>query len=308
MGSFDAVCGLSNMALGCGDPVVAMMIRRNPWQSYPNSPIRPYDNWQPASVLVRGSYDDYGNVEIDEAAQAAWALTQKSAMRSWKRVWQEEVKTRTGHVIPANWGHEPITLEESFDNSGEAPDRDEGEFAIWMAHEGVWDHLTSKVKLEWFHHDHGSFTDINVSEAIDRMLEGNRAAMASEYESLDWTKEYTDKIGEDYNRLRRALRVTKNPWRANSESDPVSEFYEEAIWDAFESGDMELYERLTLHWRDSMMLSNILYQLRRTLCPPGTVGPQHGHDQPHLALADAIRAQAALNKTKYEDDDEGDVE
>lgn len=290
MGSFDAVCGLSNMAIGCGDPVIAMMIRRNPWQSYPNSPIRPYDTWQPASVLVRGRYDDYGNVEIDDDARAAWGLTQKSAMKSWQRVWREEIKTHTGHVIPAQWGHDPITLDQTFDNSGEAPDRDDGEFAIWMAHAAIWEHLTRDLEIEWFSHGGASMTDVKVSTAVDTVFESNRNLMGASQSDL-------------------ALGYTRNPWRAgSSDHDPVSDYYEDAIWDAYQSGDMEFYNRLTLHWRDSMLLGNIMYQLRRTLCPPGTIGPQHGHDQPHLALAEAIREQAARNKAKYAEFEDEDGE
>jgi hypothetical protein len=298
------------MAIGYNDPVVVMVIRRNPWPSYTLSPLFPFDVWQPASVLVRGQYDDYGNVALDEDARAAWRLTQKQAQRWYEKVWIEAHKDDRGRDWPGRWHMQDVTLPYTFDDTGERADighsssdeEPEKVFTLWMAHAGIFDYLCDHVQLEWFNNGSASFSDKPVREVSDHLLANARKLMEGEvptdYQSL------AEKLGEGAAGLKRALRWTRNPWKTGSstESNPVSDFFEEAVWDAHDDGDTARYDMLCQHWHTNSMLSLMLYQMRKSVCPPGTIGPQHGHDQPFLALAAAITEQAARNRAKYDED------
>lgn len=60
MGSFDATCAVSNIGITCGDRIVALLIAAPEFTDSGES------NWEVISPPLPGSYDDYGNIRLDE--------------------------------------------------------------------------------------------------------------------------------------------------------------------------------------------------------------------------------------------------
>lgn len=296
MGSFDAVCGLSNMAIGDGDPVVAMLIRRSPRPSYQQSPIYPYSIWQPATVLIRTEYADYGGVSLTDEQRQAWELTQKAALVWSERRWIEATPTNEGR-----WHYFSIKLEKSFDLTGDRPDFadtiDEQPFSMWMAHAGVWDQLISTVKCDYYATPEMRCSMVPVKDVVEKVISRNEEIMAG-----DVPERFR---GHNFPRYM----INRDIWGIQpTDYSSVTDRIYENISDVYESGDFDRFKVLVNHWKNSLMLSTLLYEMRRLLIAPGTIGHQHGHDQPLLMLADAIRDQAAKNKTKYGDYDEDEDE
>lgn len=60
MGSFDATCAVSNLGITCGDPIFALLIASAQYADEGEG------NWEIISPLLPGTYDDYGNIALDE--------------------------------------------------------------------------------------------------------------------------------------------------------------------------------------------------------------------------------------------------
>lgn len=72
MGSFDITCCLTGRGIGCGDRVVAIAVAvsgsetAKGFQHFTPTPFNVTEYVAPVSLAVRGSYEDYGRIEVDE--------------------------------------------------------------------------------------------------------------------------------------------------------------------------------------------------------------------------------------------------
>jgi hypothetical protein len=300
MGSTDAVCGISGMAIPEGGEVVTMIIQRNPRQG--DLPLYSFSSWYPASPLVRGTYDDYLSVAIDDDATAAWRATQESARRTWR------IKTfpatdqhgeRTVHV-PHRLDY-TYTIDGQRQEIGDSTDDDTKlcDFALWMAHAEVFDYLAATVEIDFDYLGNQRYTEGVIADAIEDAKAKGLAQMRGE-ELPFFVTDYLARFPDDTASIPRLIR-SRSPWAHPSTGcySPLFDFYDEHIWDAFEAGKMEEVARLISWWGGSSTIMLILQNLRKQLCDPGAVGQQHGHDQPFEALARAIGRQAEAHRYRF---------
>ncbi len=306
MGSFDVVCGLSNMAVAEGDPVMAMIVRRVPVPVYDTGPLFPFTMWEPASVMVETHYNDYGGVKLTPEQEAAWGLTTQHARKWRERTWLPP-SDEDGKPYQGRWYLRDVTLPESFPTTGERPpihaDKDDEtsqvHFGMWMAHRGVWDRLVKEVM--------GEFSDEGtVAQMVEQTIFKNRQTMKGEGDDI--LLQVMREREPDARQLRRSIRyASRNLWSLERQGvyfNPVLDYLENAIWDAAEADNTEAFDAAIQYWRNTVLLAELLRNMRRLLVPPGNIGPQHGHDQPLLVLADAIVEQAGKNRARWEDEDD----
>lgn len=67
MGSWTETCGISNLPITYGDPCILVYLRaeiRTETESISRR-VYPYDAWSPATIPLRGTYADYGRIELN---------------------------------------------------------------------------------------------------------------------------------------------------------------------------------------------------------------------------------------------------
>ncbi len=86
MGCWYETCGFSGLPIENGDPVYYMVIRKTERSVDPSEIYYPFDLWTPVSILAKGTYDDYGGVNMEKLQEDFLRESLKIADISLKNV------------------------------------------------------------------------------------------------------------------------------------------------------------------------------------------------------------------------------
>lgn len=264
MGCWNATCGLTGLPITDNDPVIAMVIQEERLRD--GNPCYPWEMWSPASVIVRGLYDDYGGVHLTDAERHTLALSRDDSKMVMDKIPLADgghgygfVKT-SGFVIDAEENEDEYSLS-----------RQPKGFTLWMAHAGIFDDLCKNIEI----------TDYSDGEFKDKSIEEiTRATIAA-------NKEANVRFG--------------NPWndRGSEFRGAAIRYLSSMIYECREDGDNAGYENSIMLWGELHSLNRIMMVLRRTLYPTGAAGSQDTSFEAHRALYRAAEGQIKRTEEKW---------
>jgi len=142
MSSFDITCGLTHRGVAYGDRIVAIVLAPPEYSQGTsardlNGPQNVTDILAPVSFALRGVYDDYGRIKVDDAedesvgAVALRALCERGTYRDVTAI-LSDIKAGKGRLYdPTNYYKEPITR-----------------IGLWYAHEPVYDWVVNRWRKD----------------------------------------------------------------------------------------------------------------------------------------------------------------
>ena len=282
MGSWNATCGLSGLPIHYTDPVVGLIIRR---ESPELTPHGPWDNYTPASLMVRGAYCDYGSLELGESDLELLRLTQERASVRIGNVTLPDGKTRRGlqriHPYPVEFRQGSKSLqrldERYFQTRDDETTRTENYFSLWLAHERVYDRLAQEC--EDYVYQRG---DVKLPVLVDIERE-NILAVAAEHPRLaNYFTRGTQFVG------------------------PAAEWLAENISEGIRDGDGAMLSWAWDRWAELFSLYKIMDLLRMGLCPTAGWGSQDADYQPHQVLSEIKGELIAEKLAEYAEEEEID--
>ncbi len=269
MGCWNATCGLTGLPITDNDPVIAMVIQEERIRD--DEPCYPWEMWSPASVIVRGLYDDYGGVHLSDVERHTLALSQDDSKMVMDKIPFEDdhgygfVKT-SGFVIDEEENEDEHSLS-----------RQPKGYALWMAHAGVFDDLCKNVKIDEY--SNGEFKDKSIEEITHSTIEANKEADARAANNFRFA----------------------NPWngRGSEFGGAAIRYLTTVIDECREEGDIAGYDNSIILWGELHSLNRIMMALRQTLYPTGAAGSQDANFVAHRALLRASEGQIKRIEGKW---------
>lgn len=277
MGCWNATCGLSNLPIFYNDPVIAFVIQREPSKET-GSQCYPWESWSPASLIVRGLYDDYGGVTLDpnELETAKASLVDST-----------RISTRIKFPDSDDYGFgyqpcDPFVVSEDDRGVGLRGQKDGSGYGLWMAHATVFNDLCASVMVE----DYRTFKDKAITK---RVAEDINAAVAKVIAS------HSEEFPSYMN----------NPWRESGDGMNgaafrciLDELHEASKAEGFE----EAYLRaLASQWGDLKALYFLMSTLRMALFPLSGAGSQDSNLESFAARNKVFAKQIKLAKARYDE-------
>lgn len=286
--SYFATCGLTNLPILEGQEVVACIIRKSIENT---TPSYPFESWHPATAIVFGKYNDYGNVLCQPEEFSKLSLTQKAAEVALRKIGEGE---------NANYGMmrlaETFRLVDSNDNEYERKkniisSRQPDDFAVWMAHRAVFETLVKTAEIE----DRGAdgFRNYPICEVVaNNRKRIEKAIYDMRGDELTPPKSFLfsdifDPYGQHHAPLKSVM---------NDALHELEEFQE----------NVDLWPEFLDMWDRYIGFYNVFVALRKTLQPLGGCGSQANDMQPYTVFARALDTQITSNANYYDEDDECD--
>ena len=279
MGCWNGTCGLTGLPIFYDDPVIAMLIQREHAKMTP-TPCYPWTLWSPATLLVRSTYNDYGGIELDDSIKQRLLATQKDAARIMDKINFPD-RDDYGYAYVAV---DPFIVEETDDQEHDLYRQPNKDFALWLAHEQVFDDLTTTVRGDCYETRYtclalGTMTIEKLVAAkvalyreadIERRTEGG-------FSDNPWQDRGSDFIGAAVRMICEALH--------KSNSDAMS-------------GEYEIFLK---EWAEMRILYEMMSTLRITLYPTGAAGSQDGDLKSYQARNKAVAKQIATANKRFDD-------
>jgi hypothetical protein len=246
MGSWSEACGFSGMEIGEGDVAYCCLISDNPRGSLNDGSFR---HFAPTTTLVRGTYNDYGYLHIEED-EALLALFNQQA----------QLELKNGDDF-------------SLDHlNGRTEDR-------WWIHGRAFDFMptiTPEFPYSYDREDNKCVKIANIGEAADRHIQTIRDYVVQARKDMDEIKKMDDPE-------RRAIMTEIKIFGMNLSNvlgyGNKPGLNREAFTNAVKNGD-DIEPYLT-SYRRVFILGYALGELRRNLARNESIGPQWGG---HVAL------------------------
>ncbi len=306
MGCWNATCGLTGLPIREGDPVIALFIQDEAFGRIEGSrreltPSYVFQSFTPASFIVRGEYDDYGSVDLDDANKAKIMLTAEEARRYGKDVLVEKEGEEP------RYGFTFGKLDKTFDIE-EGHRQDDLPFALWMAHAPIFDKLVNEVTDEYYDRKTQKFGTRTIRENTQRAL----AEALEKHQSTERMFSFDSPWKESSTLQGAAFRYVEEVMRdAKDEKFVVGGKVIERPADP--EITPEIVAMVTGAWADLVALYGIMSSLRLTMWPTGACGSQDGDLNSHKvrwsAMSDYISAREAKERewnAEYGDEEDED--
>jgi hypothetical protein len=261
MGSWSESCGFSGLEIAHGDPALVMLLEQKPQES------GPYNLYGPRTTLIRGTYNDYGSLEIDDLPEITEIFNKQSGLTLTQGI-DFDTDMLNGLELDRFWIH------------GEIFDR-----LILLKKDFPYTWISGQsVKVS------------TIGESID--LHG--------FENLKSFKQAVAEIQVDGNDdlsavLRQLRRLTGRGFAGGY--DTLSQFYQQAYDDlADKAGDSTaLFEAK----RRNDVLASAAGELRKKIVPSEGVGPQHaGHIASVQFAKFILEIQDLRTKDRFDEEEE----
>ncbi len=259
--AWHGTCGLSGLAIRNNDPIIAMMIQREERDTL--TPSYPWENWSPATMIVRGTYNEFGDVTLSKKERAKFLLSREEASKALQRVPFPDGEFGYGYVAV-----EPFALEDEDGEPGFFRQPDDSGFAIWMAHETIFERLKeaeTEDRKTWSAVTIGKLSRVTVRRC---MAEDRKKRQGGDLFDDGW-KDNMELRGAAMRYLRSVIRRAKR--------EPINTV---------------AYRAAAHAWRELFELYEMMSVLRINLHNPSGCGSQNDDVQPYevrsAAMADHI--------------------
>ena len=270
MGSWSESCGFSGIEIGCGEVAYVMLMDNCKGDLNDGAFI----HYSPTTTLLRGTYDDYGYLKVDED-EAVLAVFNKQSGLSLKN-------------------GDDFSLD---DLDGRTERR-------WWMHGGMFDFMpTIKQDFPYYGMRRGGYKSVKVKNI------GHAADM------------HVNEVRQTYEELRASIADRMKTFKDSDDPEQVMAMalllsdrgltdifgygrrraggYREMIQEAAKANLDNIEGILEAH-RRTFLVGYALSELRRTLAPNESCGPQHGGEQASCQFARAILATQKQRKKRWD--------
>ena len=274
MGSYSETCGFSGMEISESDSAYVMLLRGPTYEQGHG----PFDLFVPHSTLLKGDYNDYGYLRVDDD-EAIVALFNK----------QTGLKLQNGDDF-------------SLDMLDETGDRKLGEnLSRYWINSLVFDRLGEiKPEFPYVYVNNESVKVSTITEALDLIEARDRA----DYEKFAVRIKEIHSDPESTERDRAMeMALLMMSMRQGSSTDRLATAYHTAMVELIQAG--ESWEGVLPAKRRNSILSYAASELRKKVVPSEGIGPQHGGHIASVQFANIILdVQKERAKDRYDEDEE----
>lgn len=271
MGSWSESCGLSGLEIAEGEPAYVMVIVGPTF----GESHGPHDLFRPSSTLIRGTYNDYGDLKIDDDPDLIDLFNQQ-----------------TGLCLSQ---HAEFSRDMLDEQSGSK--LGDNRYRFWV-HGTIFDRLVEiKQEFPYVRSKNGSILVSNLGEAIDLTEKHDREHYLEVARNI---KEIMARKGSDpkHDFIEIALLMMRSD--STSSRGRLNSQYHEMIHDLTKSG--QSLDAVFLAKRRNTLLTNAAAELRKKIVPSEGVGPQHSGSQASIQFANFI-LEAQVLRADEEDMD-----
>lgn len=277
MGSWSESCGFSGLEIGEGEEAYVMVLK-GPTFSYDHSP---FDLFVPVSPLIKGTYNDYGylTIEDDDAVLATFNKQTGLNLQQGDDFDRDHIEGMTSKKLGDNF------------------------FRYWI-HGSIFDRLGELCpEFPYVYQEGGSVKIKNINEAVDEII--GRQLREIKVISEDIANAKKDSEGDANSRaMNIALLLMRS--RLSSSSDRLMEVYNTMLQDSIVAG--EDHAGILTAKRRLSLLQMAAYELRKKIVPSEGSGPQHNGEVASTMFSNIIlETQEARRKERYDYDDEEEV-
>lgn len=317
MGCWNETCGITQMPIHVGDPVVLVFLTKVDRHKENHGGFC-YANsiWTPKFLPVRGEYDDYGGVEnIQENWNTAYIVDQLRLELTQVRLAQPTPKSDASYAetrSQCTLDLDAFTVYDVLDQIHEdrvwVPGQQANLPVGWcMMHAWVWDHMTQVMERDW--------RDNLTLDTVVAHGEAYYEAMLNKHAEI---QSHADSVAMSllFKYSRRDLVDWENPFAMFSESGSRLDNYgtisgirnyDDQLWKLAQSYTLvedAQVQQLIRSLAEFLVFTNNMSELRKFWSPQSGKGSQNSAHAAHLALHELCAVKLRENMRKYDEEDE----
>jgi hypothetical protein len=269
MGSWSESCGFSGLEIGDGEVAYVLLMSNSKHGSLNDGA---FINYSPVTTLVRGTYNDYGYLKVEEDEKVLAIFNDQAKL---------ELKNGDDFSLDMLDGRADVRR--------------------WWIHGSMFDALPSlKPEFPYFSSRLGGYTSVkikNIGESADKRIAEIRTAYQAG--RIEFAQRVAKLTGTESVELIEAIScLSKFSLRelfGYGERDGYGARFQEAL-----KANVEDVEDLIEAYRRTYVLGYSLTELRKTLAPNESCGPQHGGEVALDQFAVALRRILRERKKRWD--------
>lgn len=269
MGSWSESCGFSGIEIGEREVAYVMLIDKCRGSLNDGAFI----HYAPTTTLLRGTYNDYGYLRVEDSEEVLAVFNQQSGL--------------------ALKNGDDFSLE---DLNGKSERR-------WWMHGGMFDFMpTIKQDFPYFSTRRGGYKSVkvkNIGDCANGRIKELQEAHDEGRQSFAKDMEAFKGHGDSDALIEAVLTMSRHSLRElfgyGSDVGGYHALFQQALKDNVENIDglLEAYRR-------TYLVGYALIELRKTLAPNESCGPQHGGEEASCQFARSILAIQKQRKTRWD--------